>query len=109
MGVSGLSPNSGNNRIMRWVLTTVVTIVLLLAVWEVHATLLLILASIILVVLVTMPIRFLVRLGLRRTPAAIISLLGIFGIVILLILLALPSLLEQFSTLGTDFQQGVSE
>ncbi len=109
MSVSGLSPNSGNNRIMRWVLTTICAVVLVLAVWEVHTTLLLVLGSIILVVLVTMPIRFLVRLGLRRTPAAVISLLGILGIVILLILLALPSLLEQFSTLGTDFQQGVSE
>ncbi len=109
MGVSGLSPNSGNNRIMRWVLTTICAVVLVLAVWEVHTTLLLVLGSIILVVLVTMPIRFLVRLGFRRTPAAIISLTGILGIVVLLILLALPSLLEQFSTLGSDFQQGVSE
>jgi len=109
MGVSGLSPNSGNNRIMRWVLTCICAVVLTLAIWEVHTTLLLVLGSIILVVLVTMPIRFLVRLGFRRTPAAIISLVGILAIFILLILLALPSLLEQFSTLSSDFQQGVSE
>src|SRR5689334_25202640 len=56
-----------------------------------------------------MPIRLLIRLGFRRTPAAIISLVGMIAIIILLILLALPSLLEQFSTLGSDFQEGVSE
>ncbi len=109
MGANGLNPNSTNFRILRWVLTSVFTVIFLLAIWEVHATLLLVLASIILVVLITMPIRFFVRLGLRRTPAAILSLFGMFGIIILLILLALPSLLEQFSTLGSDFQQGVTE
>jgi predicted PurR-regulated permease PerM len=109
MGASGLNPNSTNFRILRWVLTSVFTVILLLAVWEVHTTLLLVLASIILVVLITMPIRFFVRLGFRRTPAAILSLVGMLAIIILLILLALPSLLEQFSTLGSDFQQGVTE
>jgi predicted PurR-regulated permease PerM len=109
MDFSGLNPNSANFRIVRWVLTTIAAVVLFLAVWEVHTTLLLVLASIILVVLVTMPIRFLMKFGFRRTPAAIISLVGIAAIVVLLILLALPSLLEQFSTLSSDFQRGVSE
>lgn len=109
MSTSGFNLDPASNRIMRWVLTSVSTVVLLLAVWEVHATLLLVLAAIIVVVLVTMPIRFLVKRGVRRTPAAIISLFTIFAIIILLILLALPSLLEQFATLSSDFQQGVSE
>ena len=109
MSASSLDPNSTNFRILRWVLTPIVAVILILAVWEVHNILLLVLASIILVVLLTMPIRLLVRLGFRRTPAAIISLVGMIAIIILLILLALPSLLEQFSTLGSDFQEGVSE
>lgn len=109
MSASGFNLDPASNRIMRWVLTSVATVVLILAVWEVHATLLLVLAAIIVVVLVTMPIRFLVKRGVRRTPAAIISLFTIFAIIILLILLALPSLLEQFATLSSDFQQGVSE
>ncbi len=109
MSASGFNLDPASNRIMRWVLTSVSTVILLLAVWEVHATLLLVLAAIIVVVLVTMPIRFLVKRGVRRTPAAIISLFTIFAIIILLILLALPSLLEQFATLSSDFQQGVSE
>ncbi|MBL8163013.1 MAG: AI-2E family transporter [Anaerolineae bacterium] len=97
------------NPIMRWVLTPIIVIILLLAVWEVHNTLLLVLASIILVVLFTMPIRFLVRLGIRRTPATIISLVGITALVIALFLLVLPDLLGQFATLATDVQDGLRE
>ncbi len=96
-------------QITRWVMVTAVAGILLLAVWEVRTTLLLVLASIILVVLFTMPIRFLVRHGVNRTPATIISLLGVFGVFILLFLLALPSLVVQFAELGVDAQQGVEE
>lgn len=101
--------NAISSPVLRWVLTPIIVIILLLAVWEVHTTLLLVLASIILVVLFTMPIRFLVRHGVSRTPATIISLVGIVAIVILLIMLALPSLLDQFATLAGDVQQGLGE
>jgi predicted PurR-regulated permease PerM len=95
--------------ILKWVLSPILAVILLLAVWEVHTTLLLVLASIILVVLFTMPIRFLVRHGIRRTPATIISLVGVLAVVILLMMLALPSLLDQFTALATDVQQGIQE
>jgi predicted PurR-regulated permease PerM len=98
-----------SNSVLRWVLTPIVTIILLLAVWEVHSTLLLVLASIILVVLFTMPIRFLVRHGVNRTPATMISLVGILAVVIILMMLALPSLLDQFTALATDVQQGIQQ
>lgn len=104
-----LSSKQGSTSVLRWVLTPILVIILLLATWEVHTTLLLVLASIILVVLFTMPIRFLVRHGVRRTPATLISVLGILAVVILLMMLALPSLLSQFTTLATDVQQGVQE
>jgi predicted PurR-regulated permease PerM len=107
--VTALKFNPVPGQITRWVLVAILTVILLLAVWEVHTTLLLMLASIILVVLFTMPIRFLVRYGVRRTPATLLSLLGILGIAVLLVLLVLPSLLEQFATLGIDVQQGVQE
>jgi predicted PurR-regulated permease PerM len=107
--VNALKFNPVPGQITRWVLAAIVTVILMLAVWEVRTTILLMLASIILVVLFTMPIRFLVRYGVRRTPATMISLFGILGIVVLLILLVLPSLLEQFATLGIDVQKGVQE
>ncbi len=96
-------------QITRWVLVAVVAVILLLAIWEVHATLLLVLASIILVVLFTMPIRFLMKYGVRRTPATFGSLFGIVGVVILLVMLVLPSLLEQFATLANEVQDGVAQ
>jgi predicted PurR-regulated permease PerM len=104
-----LASNSVPQQTTRWVIIAVIVIILLLAVWEVHTTLLLVFASIILVVLFTMPIRFLVRRGMNRGPATLMSLGGIVGVVIVLTMLALPSLLEQFTTLAVDVQEGISE
>lgn len=109
MGLSRLLPDSTAGQITRWVLIALVSIILLLALWEVHATLLLVLASIILVVLFTMPIRFLMRRGMKRTLATIISVLGILGILVLMTMLALPSLLQQFSILATSVQEGITQ
>jgi predicted PurR-regulated permease PerM len=96
-------------QITRWVLVAVLVVILLLAVWEVHNTILLVMASIILVVLFTMPIRFLMRLKVSRGPATIISLVGMVAAFILLILLVLPQLIDQFVTLGVEFQQGIEQ
>jgi predicted PurR-regulated permease PerM len=93
----------------RWVLVAVLTVGLLLATWQVHNTLLLIFTSIILVVLFTMPARFLVRLGMLRTPAVLLSLLGSLAIVITLTLLAFPSLFQQFTTLASTIPEGVNQ
>lgn len=97
------------NQITRWVLTALITAILFYAMWQVRNTLLLVLGSIILVVLATMPIRFLVRRGMGRTPATIISLLAIVAIVVALFMLVLPSLLDQFATLANTVQQGVQQ
>lgn len=107
--MSRLLPDSTAGQITRWVLIALVSVILLLAIWEVHATLLLVLASIILVVLFTMPIRFFMRRGMRRAPATIISVLGILGLLVLITLLALPSLLQQFATLAETVQEGLTQ
>jgi predicted PurR-regulated permease PerM len=91
------------------VLVAVLIVILLLAVWEVHNTILLVMASIILVVLFTMPIRFLMKMKMPRGPATIISLLGMVATFIALILLVLPQLIDQFVTLGVEFQQGIEQ
>jgi predicted PurR-regulated permease PerM len=103
------SQTSLAGQITRWVLSALVIIILLVAIWEVHNTLLLVLSSIILVVLFTMPIRFLVRRGINRGPATLLSLVGVFGVIILLFLLTLPSVLEQFTALAVEVQQGIEE
>lgn len=96
-------------QITRWVLLALVTVVLMIAVWEVRTTLLLVLASIILVVLFTMPIRFLMRRGVGRMPATILSILVILGVLVLLVLLALPSLMQQFTVLAQLVQDGIAK
>ncbi|NWG15421.1 MAG: AI-2E family transporter [Chloroflexi bacterium] len=101
--------DSVSGQITRWVLIALVAVVLLIAVWEVRTTLLLVLASVIMVVLFTMPIRFLMRRGMRRTPATILSVLGILGILVLLAMLALPSLMQQFTVLAQLVQDGVAK
>jgi predicted PurR-regulated permease PerM len=94
---------------LRWVLTAAVVAILLAAVWEVRATLMLVFSSIVLVTLFTIPIRYLMRRGMRRTPATLVSLLGVLAVVVVLLLAALPSLLQQFGALATDVQEGVTE
>ncbi|MBC6937040.1 MAG: AI-2E family transporter [Chloroflexi bacterium] len=96
-------------QITRWVLLALVTVVLMIAVWEVRTTLLLVLASIILVVLFTMPIRFLMRRGVGRMPATIMSILVILGVLVLLAMLALPSLMQQFTVLAQLVQDGIAK
>ncbi len=85
----------------RWVLTAVLVIILLAAAWFIRGILLLTLASVILVVLFTMPIRVLVRRGMQRVPATILSLIFITVAVMLLAAVALPTLVQQFNVLAT--------
>jgi predicted PurR-regulated permease PerM len=105
----GTTGSSTPGQITRWAITALVAGILLFAVWEVRSTLLLVLASIILVVLFTMPIRFLVRRGMGRSLATLISILGMLGILIILAMLVLPSLLQQFANLAVEVQAGVQE
>jgi predicted PurR-regulated permease PerM len=97
----GLSNNSAYSSTTRWVLTAVLVIVLLAAAWVVRGILMLTLASVILVVLFTMPIRSLIRRGMRRGPATILSLMLVLLTVIILIAVALPTLVQQFTVLAT--------
>lgn len=85
----------------RWVLTAVLVVTLLAAAWFIRGILLLTLASVILVVLFTMPIRVLVRRGMQRVPATILSLIFITISVLLLAAVALPTLVQQFNVLAT--------
>lgn len=107
--MSRLLPISSDSRTTHGVIIAVVIVGLLVAIWQVRSTLLLVLASVILVVLFTMPIRFLVKRGMNRVPATIISLLGILIFLIVMLLLVLPTLLEQFAILATTVPAGIRE
>ncbi|MBC7809993.1 MAG: AI-2E family transporter [Burkholderiales bacterium] len=112
--MSRLSSNSAANAAAgqsttRYVIIAIVVIVLLVAIWYVRDILLLGLASIILVVMFTMPVRFFVRHGVRRPIAIIASLTAFVVILLLLAIVALPTLLEQFRTLAAvTIPRGIS-
>lgn len=94
----------------RWVLTAIIVVAILAILWAVRSILLLTLASVILVVLFTIPVRFLARFGVRRTPAILLSIVGIVLLIFLLARVALPTLAEQFTQLTTEtIPNGVRE
>ncbi len=83
----------------RWVLVAIAVLLLLTSLWFIRGILLLTLAAIILVILFTTPARYLVRLGMKREFATLLSVLAVVGIVIGLFAVLLPSLVSQFATL----------
>lgn len=85
----------------RWVLVAVIVVLLLVAAWLIRGILLLTLASVILVVLFTAPIRFFIRHGVPRSVATLLSIALILFAAIVLMLAALPTLVQQFATLVT--------
>lgn len=90
-----------NGSATRAIFIVLTLIILLIAAWFIRGILLLALASIILVVLFSMPVRFLMRRGLRRGFAVVLSLIFITIVAALLIAVALPDLVRQFTVLAT--------
>lgn len=106
---SHFQSNSVAGQTTRWALTAVIAVVILLAFWQISGILLLSLLSILLVVLFTTPIRFLTRMGMGRAMAAVLSLIGIGGFFVVLVLLISPALISQFARLAVIVQQGIEE
>lgn len=96
-----VSPNTAYSSVTRWVLTALAVIILLVAAWIIRGILMLTLASVILVVMFTMPIRLMIRHGVPRTIATIASLILVLLLVVILIGTALPTLIQQFTVLAT--------
>lgn len=86
----------------RWVLVAVSIIAMLAIFWAIRSILLLMLAAVILVVFFNIPVRFLARFNVRRGVAVVAAVLLSIFVVSLLARVALPSLLEQFTTLTTE-------
>lgn len=86
----------------RWVLVAVSIVAVLAVIWAVRNILLLMLAAVILVVFFNIPVRFLARFNVRRGVAVIAAVLFTMFAITLLARVALPTLLEQFTTLTTE-------
>jgi predicted PurR-regulated permease PerM len=86
----------------RWVLVALTVGIVLFALWYVRGILMLTLASIILVTLFTIPARRLMRWGMKRNVAILVSLFLIVGVIMLLFTVSVNSLVDQFTTLATE-------
>lgn len=92
-------------------ISAVIFIVAMIALWQIRIILLLTLASVIVVIAFSTPLRFLTRrLGLGRLPAIIVSIVGFIVVLVVLSLLVFPTLITQFTVLTTDIiPRGISE
>ena len=105
-----MSAGTANSSTTRWVLTALAVVALLVALWIIRGILLLTLASVILVLLFSMPTNFFMKRGIKRVPATILSLVCVFLLVVLLFSLALPTLIQQFVQLASvTIPQGIEE
>jgi len=96
-----LNTSSSNATVTRWVLIAMTTVVLLVALWAMRGILLLFLASVILVVMFSLPVRFFVRHGMNRRLATVLSVLCFFVVMVALSALTLPELIRQSYVLAT--------
>jgi predicted PurR-regulated permease PerM len=95
------------SQIPRWVIVVFIALLALIAFWEIRNILLLLLTSIVLVVLITTPVRFLTRRGVDRRVATLVSLLIIPTFFLVLTLTVLPLLATQFATLSRLVEAGI--
>jgi len=99
--------SASTSQIPRWVIVMFITSLALVAFWEIRNILLLLLTSIVLVVLITTPVRFLTRRGVDRRVATLVSLLIIPTFFLVLTLTVLPLLATQFATLSRLVEAGI--
>ncbi|MDX2077058.1 MAG: AI-2E family transporter [bacterium] len=93
----------------RWIWISLALFLMGFLLWNIRNIMLYGLGAIILVILVTMPVRFLARYKIRRTPAVFASMIA--GTVILcgITSLLLPTVVDQFIRLGDTIAQGVDQ
>ena len=103
------SPTSVAGQTTRWVMMAVVFAALLLALWAISGILLLALTAVVLVVLITTPVRFLMRRGVGRAAATVLALTAFLVFVLVVVLAIVPLLSRQFMTLTDRVQQGIVE
>ena len=100
---------SAAGQTTRWALTAVLFAALLLALWAISGILLLALTAVVLVVLITTPVRFLMRRGMGRGLASVLSLSAFLAFLLVIVLAVVPLMSRQFVTLTERAQRGITE
>jgi len=98
-----LRTDTGYVRNINWVFVAILSVILVLAAWQIRGILLYTFASILLVIFFTFPIRWLFdHTRLSRGLAILVSVFGSIVVIILLAGLVFPTLFDQFRVLTTD-------
>lgn len=101
---------SSNFNSSRWFLIALGVLLVCIGLWTVRNILLLGLAAVILVTFISIPVGLLNRVGIRRGPAMLLTLVGSCSLIYLMFMVVLPTIIDQFVTLGTDIiPRGVQE
>jgi predicted PurR-regulated permease PerM len=98
MNPASVSTNQ-NGQIVRWMLVAILVVLIFIASWLIRDIILLTLTAVIFSVLLTSPVRFFVRRGIRRPVAVMLTLILVVVIVTSAAFLLLPELLGQFRDL----------
>src|SRR2546423_554565 len=88
-----------NTQMVRWVMITIVIVVICIAMWLIRDIIMLTLTAVIFSVLLTSPVRFFVKRGIRRPLAVLLTMILTVAVISLAAALLLPDLLAQFRTL----------
>lgn len=94
---------------LRWMLIIIAAVALSAFLWQIRSILLYGLAAIIFVILITIPVGQLGRLGVGRLPAIIITMVVLVLFSAVLVMIVLPTLVDQFAILGDQIGRGIEE
>ncbi len=101
--------NIPNFNSSRWIWIALALFLVGFVLWNIRNILLYGLGAIILVILISMPVRFLARYKIGRTPAIFASLVAGTIIVYIISSMLLPTFVDQFVRLGDSIAQGVDQ
>jgi predicted PurR-regulated permease PerM len=84
-------------------------IIFIYIIWQIKQILLLVLTAIVFVLILSIFVKKLVNLGIKRNYAVLLAILSVFIIITLFVILVVPSLLSQFEELFTLLPQGINK
>lgn len=91
-----------NTNVIRWIIVAFTVALAILALWLTREITMLSLTAVIFAILLTTPVRFFVRLGVRRPFAVILTIILIIAVITVTVILLLPDLFGQFRRLAGD-------
>jgi predicted PurR-regulated permease PerM len=98
--------DTGYVRNINWIFVAIVSIIFLIAMWQIRSILMLCVAGVMLTIVASMPVRFFMRFKINRGISIILSILSGIVLIILMSLLVFPTLFSQFTVLFTDIIPG---